>query len=128
MNSSILLDAKKIIGIEETDKTFDTDLILFLNGELLTLYQIGVHTANPSFKIETGAETFLDANLLNTRNEPVSEITVSTIKEYLILKVKLAFDPPSNSTLVSCMKEKISELEFRISVDTDKGGAVNVGV
>ena len=39
------------------------------------------------------------------------------IKTYMYLKVKLFFDPPLNSSVLSAIERQISELEFRLSVD-----------
>jgi hypothetical protein len=43
------------------------------------------------------------------------------VPEYIKKKVKLEFDPPANSFLVSQLKEEIKELESRISYTVDPG-------
>ena len=44
-------------------------------------------------------------------------ILLNDVKTYMYLKVKLFFDPPLNSSVLSAIERQISELEFRLSVD-----------
>ncbi|WP_435891877.1 phage head-tail connector protein [Klebsiella pneumoniae] len=39
------------------------------------------------------------------------------MKTYIQQKVRLLFDPPNNSFLVSAIQENLKELEFRLNMD-----------
>jgi len=44
---------------------------------------------------------------------------VEAIKSYIYLKVRLLFDPPSNSFLVEAINNQILELEWRLAVQVE---------
>ena len=55
----IILDSiKKLLGIEDTDSSFDTEIIMHINSVFMILYQLGVGPAVP-FKISSSAETWI---------------------------------------------------------------------
>lgn len=109
---SILETLKKVIGPSASYDEFDTDLIIYANSVFFTLNQLGVGPEEP-FKIEDDSATW---DNFSTDSE------IEAVKAYLILKVKLYFDPPSNSSLQSAMTEQTRELEFRLNVAVDPGG------
>jgi hypothetical protein len=41
------------------------------------------------------------------------------IKTYIYLKVKLVFDPPSQSRVIEAYENQIKELDFRLNVQVD---------
>lgn len=103
MVSSILDSIKAQLGYgESTD--YDTELIIFINTVFSVLNQLGAGPA--AFSITSSTETW--SQFLGERKD------LEFIKSYIFLKVKLMFDPPSNSFLVDAIKNQISELEFRI--------------
>lgn len=109
---SILRTIKKMIGgVEDDDFTgFDTDLIVHINSALRILNQLGV-----------GAIGFNITGLDETWNDFLGkdEAILSEVKTYIYLKVKLVFDPPSNSFTQQSMKDEIKELEWRMNVEVD---------
>lgn len=44
---------------------------------------------------------------------------IGFIKNYVYLKVKLVFDPPTSSFVVESIKQSISEYEWRINAAVD---------
>ena len=48
------------------------------------------------------------------------ESNLDAIKTYMHLKVKIAFDPPLNSTVMEAHKQMISELEWRLNVQAEE--------
>ena len=103
---SILNSVKSHIGISETDTHFDPDIIIHINSVFSILKQMGVGPAT-TFSIVDDKEIwddFLDDDDFNE------------VKTYMYLKVKMAFDPPTNSNIMNAMKEQINELEWRLNV------------
>lgn len=105
---SILTSIKKILGIDEFDTSFDTDLIIHINSSLMILNQLGVGPEN-GFVIYSKEETWND--FLN------DDSSIEAVKTYVGLKVKLMFDPPTSSFVTDSYKEMIKELEWRINVN-----------
>lgn len=107
INNSILNSTKKMVGLEEDDKTFDLDLITHINTVFVVLTQIGVGPAD-GFMIEDDKDewtSFLE-----------NKIQLNSVRSLLFMKVRLAFDPPSQSYLVDSLKAQIAELEWRLNV------------
>lgn len=102
---SILTSVKKLLGIQEDYDYFDTDILMNINVVLPVLKQIGVDT-----NINTVTE--------ETTWEELSSSTeiVNLLRVYVALRVRLVFDPPTNSSLLDAMQKKVDELEWRINV------------
>lgn len=110
---SILDTIKKLLGLTNDYDAFDEDVIVGINGAISTLAQLGV-AALDGFMITGQDETWDDVQgLINVSSLPL-------IKQYVYLKTKKIFDPPSSGTASSAMNELISELEFRIKVNEDQ--------
>jgi hypothetical protein len=105
-DESILTETKKALGIAEDVTVFDTDIRMHINSALGTLNQLGIGPAG-GFEITGDLETWAD--LL------VEDLKLSPAKSYVYLRVKLLFDPPSNSWLTVAMKEQIEQLEWRLN-------------
>ena len=114
--ATILSDVKKMLNIQSEVKEFDIDVISHINGAFLTLFQLGVGPEHP-FSI--------DENTLWDSFE--TQIPKNVIRDYLYLKTKIVFDPPVASNVFEAYKERISELEFRMSIEVDNGGGIVVG-
>lgn len=102
---SILTSIKKLLGIAEEYTHFDEDLIIHINSVFAALTQIGV---GPSvgFSITDKYATWTDF---------ISEDTcLIPVKSYVHLKVRLLFDPPSSSAVMSSIERQASEFEWRL--------------
>lgn len=107
---SILTSVKKLLGIVEEYEHFDQDIIIHINSALFTLKQIGV---GPSEGF-----TISDKNAKWT--DFVSDIhKIEPVKSYVYYKVRLAFDPPANSSVMESMRNQLSEYEWRLWVETE---------
>lgn len=113
MDSRILDDIKKMLGIDAEVDEFDTDLLAGINSAFFTLYELGIGLVSP---------IVIDENTLWTDFETTAP--KETIQEYLYLKVKMVFDPPSTSYVIDSVKDRISELEFRLNIYVDNGGGI----
>lgn len=107
---SILTSIKLELGIAEECEDFDRQLIMFINTVFPILYQIGA-TNKYGFFIEDKVATWDDLLGDDKNNEG--------IKSYVYAKVKIMFDPPSNSTLMEALKSIIDELEFRTPISAN---------
>lgn len=111
MDESILITIKKLLGIDESDLSFDTDILIHINTVFGILRQLGVGPAN-GFSISDASTTWED--YLGT-----DELYLADVKTYIYLKVRKIFDPPQSSSTSGAMDQLISELEWRINVDVD---------
>lgn len=104
---SILDSIKKKIGIEKTDKSFDDDITMTINSALSIATQLGVGPAE-GFLITGNVETWEE--LIGTRKD------LEIVKDYVYMKVKLVFDPPTSSAVMDAFQTMIKEYEFRINI------------
>lgn len=105
MNNSILTTIKLLLGIEESCKDFDAELIPLINTQFMFLRQIGVGPME-GFSIEDATLNWSDF---------INEIqNYEAVKTYIHLRVKLVFDPPSSSAVIDAYKEVIAECEWRL--------------
>lgn len=105
----ILTDIKKLIGFDDEYKAFDQDIVITINSALSVLKQIGVDITS-SITID-GAEDWEDVLGENA--------DIEMIKHYIYFKVRLAFDPPLNSSILESIKEQIKEYEWRINLEVE---------
>lgn len=107
---SILTSTKVKVGIVEEETSFDEEIIDIINTAFQTLWQLGA-ISKRGFAIEDSIATWDDILGDSTDNEG--------IKSYIKSKVKMDFDPPANSSHMEALKNRISELEFRLQVDNN---------
>lgn len=104
---NILKSMKKMLGLDNSDDSFDIDIIININTVFDFLVQLGVE---PFYRVylHTGNEKwtdYLDDNQL-----------YRLIETYTYLKVKDYFDPPTSGVLREAMERQIRELEWRIKL------------
>lgn len=106
MSDSILTSIKKVLGIDEGLTVFDVDVQMHTNSALSKLTQIGVGPEH-GFAISGPGETWADF----VGNDP----RLNSVKTFVFLSVKLVFDPPPTSYLISAYKEQIDEISWRLA-------------
>lgn len=106
-SDSILTSIKAQLGIFSEETGFDNELVLDINSVFSTLYQLGVGPDN-GFAIIDASSTWTEY-LSN-------EAALNMVKSYMHLKVRMLFDPPSNSSYLNSVTEMIKEYEWRMSV------------
>lgn len=107
---SILTSIKKLLGITEDCTDFDIDIIMHINSVFSVLTQLGVGPSK-GFSIDDKATTWDEYMPDNPK--------FNMIKTYVYQKVRLAFDPPSNSTVLASTERMVQELEFRLKVEAE---------
>ena len=105
--SSILDSIKYMLGGQPLvdDTNFDPELILHTNGALMIMTQLGVGPKE-GFSITSKDQTWQELLLGRT--------DLNGVFNAVYLRVKLIFDPPTNSFLVAAIKEQIKEYDWRI--------------
>lgn len=106
VQDSILGEIKKMLGISEDDTSYDTDIIIHINSVFMILNQLGLGP-NSCFSISDKTSTWSEFN-------ENSLDFYAPIKTYVYLRVKLVFDPPTNSFLLQSINDEIKELEYRL--------------
>lgn len=108
-NESILYSEKDLLGIDIDDTSFDQNLIILINGIIPELYQLGVATQVTSI---TGPEAVWSDILGERTNVP-------DVKNFVYLKLRLLFDPPTNSFLLDAFQKQIDEYVWRMNVQVE---------
>lgn len=105
---SILTSIKKLLGITEEDKNFDTDVIIHINSVFMTLNQLGVGPEE-GYMITDEMATWN-----NFLGDEAKAKTILAVKTYTYLNVKMLFDPPASSSALAAMQRESDKLEWRI--------------
>lgn len=103
---SILNSIKKLLGITPEYTHFDRDLIIHINTVFGILHQLGVGPQN-------GFSIVGDTEIWNDFMEDSPRLEVA--KNYIYLKVKLLFDPPTIATVAESTKRLCDEMEWRVT-------------
>lgn len=112
MSDSILTSVKKLVGILEDDTTFDTDIIMHINSVFMILNQLGI---GPSTGYSITDKTPTWANYVAV------SANLEGLKSYMILRVKMLFDPSTTSYTQDSQNKQIAELEWRLIVQNENG-------
>lgn len=107
MDDSILTTIKSSLDVPEDVAAYDTELIMFINTAFLTLYQLGVGPST-CYHIQDSS---------NVWSEFVGDSEkMEAVKTYISLSTKLLFDSKNlSSAVIQIIKEKLTELEVRLS-------------
>lgn len=106
MEKSILATIKKLIGPTAEYDHFDQDLINHINSTFMILTQLGVGPPE-GFHIEDDTATW---------NDFLDDMSLYYgVKTYIYQKVRLIFDPPTNSAHINAIEKSIAEFEWRLN-------------
>lgn len=107
---SILTSIKKLLGMTEDYTAYDDQIIIHVNSVFMILTQLGIGPED-GFTIKDKEAIW---------NDFVSDETkLELVKSYVYLKVKLLFDPPSNSSVIESINRQINEFEWRLNVKSE---------
>ena len=104
-NNKILNDTKELLGLPSNVTDFDLQLINHINSVLYTLTTIGVGEVNYQTTLTDG-----NLSLFVPNNEEIQ----ATLQMYIFMKVRLLFDPPSSSFVLTSLEAQLKELEWRL--------------
>ena len=111
---SILLTVKKMVGggFDPEQDDFDIDIITHINYVFSILNDLGIGP-DEGFEITDSSTNWSDY-------EPGNKVILSKVKSYMYAKVRLLFDPPTNSSLLDNLTKLVSEFEWRLEVDASE--------
>lgn len=117
MNTSILTDVKKHLGLDGDYTCFDPDVIIGINSAFMNLADLGVGPSVP-YHIEGADETWAD--FFGEENDPGKLALLGFIKEYIPLRTRLMFDPPTSGFVLEAIQKRIDELEWRMNINAEE--------
>lgn len=106
MSDSILDSVKKVLNVPSTDESFDADVLMHINSILSIVCQLGVGPEN-GLTITDSTTTWVTF----LGNDP----KFNFVKDYVYLRVRMLFDPPTSSYVIDALTKQYQELEWRIS-------------
>lgn len=107
---SILDSVKSYLGIPLDSNAFDNDVIMSINAIMFVLNQFGIGPSEP-FVVENSSQTWSDL---------LGDEKVGSVRQYVNMRVRMLFDPPTNNQVMDALKGSIDEFEWRILVDVDE--------
>lgn len=108
--NSILETVKDYLGIHTEILVFDSTIKIHINTVFMVLNQIGVGPKDGMF-ITGMVETW-------DKYSP-DELEQEIVKSYICMCVKIAFDPPTSSFVLTSMNNQIKELEWRLKTRSE---------
>ena len=112
---SILTTIKLMLGLTAECTHFDKQIIVHINRALMRLNQLGVGPKKVT-RITSELETW--SGLLGDDEE-----TIEAVKDYIYTEVKMKFDPPTSSFVLTAMKEDSDKLEWCLNVQAESNEA-----
>ncbi len=105
LEPSILKSIKKLLGVHESDTSFDVDILIYINSAFATLKELGVNNG--------------ELVVVEDENKDWNETTISvealpTVKTYVYLKTRLLFDAPPTSFAIAALEKIMEEQEWRL--------------
>ena len=102
---TILEDVKGVIGVIPDETIFDREILLFINGSIYSLEQLGVDDLIGFVVVE-------DTVWLAIGNTGL----YAMVQTYITTKTRILFDPSASATIKQSQDSYISELESRIQL------------
>ena len=111
---SILKSIRIAVGLDAEDDSFDGELLMHINGGIMTLNQNGI--GQPVIVMDDSATW---DELKDPSQDYANEMFVA-VKSYIFVKTKILFDPPPPST-IKYMSEAVDEYLWRLRESFDVG-------
>lgn len=109
--NSILDSTKQVLGVADTDTSFDLDVTMLVNSAFGSLSQLGVGS-------DSG---FVITDNTTLWSQYISDLVyLGMIKQFIFMTVKLAFDPPGTSFGLEAIQNQLQQLAWRINVKAEE--------
>lgn len=109
--ASILNTVKKSCGLTDEYNAFDQDILVLINSAILDLTQNGIGPKE-GFTVSDAAANW---------NDFIGDFpNAGAVANYISLKVRILFDPPTSSFVVEAFKKQLDELIWRLNLEADK--------
>lgn len=105
MEQSILVSTKTVLKVNPEETFFDDELLQYINSAISHLGDLGA--GDGTFVVSDSSALWGDMGLPAAR--------LGLIKQFVFLKVRQLFDPPSMGFLQDATEKQIKELEWRIA-------------
>lgn len=116
MTDSILNTTKKALNLDADYTEFDQDVIMYINGVFSTLTQLGI---GPEMGFHIDDEDEVWSTFLG------GDDRLNGVKNYMYLKVRMLFDPPTTSYHLTAMEKQIEEHEVRLNLTREMDSYVS---
>lgn len=114
---NILSSIKTMLNVEQSITAFDSELLMFINAAIAELIQGGV---GPQAGLKVTSDTNWAAFSDSTN-------VVGHAKQYVYCKVRLIWDPPTNSFIVNSFQKQADESYWRAYLEADELRRMNNG-
>ena len=105
MDESILTSIKKLLGPNEDDTSFDSDITMHINTVFADLNFMGIGPVVPLIITD---KTVMWSSFLN------GATNLESVKTYIFLRVKMVFDPPQSASVIEVYNQAIKKLEWEL--------------
>lgn len=112
METSVLKTIRSMLDMDPDEEVYNNDILIHINSAIMTLIQLGVGPKD-GFVVSSAADTWNEF-LGNSK-------LLEGAKQYIYIKTRLGFDPPTSSFVVEAMKASATELESRLNMQVDPG-------
>lgn len=110
MEQSILTSTKKVLHVAPDDDSFDLDIMTHINSAFSTLGDLGYGPDN-GFVIEDDSPEWDDFV-----PEALDKGEHSQVKTFVLLSVRLGFDPPTTAFMLEATQKQLEEVTWRLNV------------
>lgn len=107
MPGSILDDVKKLLSIDPSYTAFDLDVMMHINTVFTGLSALGIGPAG-GFMITDNTATW--DSYIGT------DLDLNSVKTYIVMRVRMIFDPPVIAAVIEAYKAEIEKLEVLLSI------------
>ena len=99
-----------MLGLSADYTPYDADVLVLINSALMNLNQLGVGPKN-GYVIKDYTDAWSDFL--------VNDVNLEAVKQYVYLKVRITFDPPTSGAVLESYNKQIQELEWRLNVQAE---------
>lgn len=115
LDNSIYLSVKKLAGLDGDYNAFDLDILTHINSIFVIINQLGLGPETP-YQVTSPDETWRD---FLGEDDPGP---INMIREYISMKLRIRFDPPTSGILREALESQIKENEFRLFIEGEERG------
>jgi len=105
--NSVLDSVKQVLGLTPDMTQFDLDIVMHINFVIGSLQQLGANN--------DGAFHILDNSTLWSAITSRQDL-INLVRTYMLMRVRLVFDPPATSFAIMAIEKQIEELGWRINI------------
>lgn len=106
--SELLVSIKELLGVPTTVTEFDSQIVMHINSVFIRLNLLNVGVIGYQITSTAGSITeFLPSSS--------DDSIFNMVLMYIFMKVRIVFDPPSSSFVMTALDTQIKELEWLLT-------------